>query len=58
MAVVFSAIKRDRQEADTRWLSYERFDTVIGSVVVVVAATALIVTTAFAFQGTTWLDNL
>ena len=36
-----------------RWLSYERFDTVIGSVVVVVGATALIVTTAFAFQGTT-----
>lgn len=35
-----------------RWMSYERADTVIGSVVVVIGATALIVTTAFAFKGT------
>ncbi|QSO48850.1 Nramp family divalent metal transporter [Alicyclobacillus mengziensis] len=35
-----------------RWMSYERADTVIGSVVVVIGATALIATTAFAFQGT------
>jgi Mn2+/Fe2+ NRAMP family transporter len=35
-----------------RWMSYERADTVIGSVVVIVGAAALIITTAFAFQGT------
>jgi NRAMP (natural resistance-associated macrophage protein)-like metal ion transporter len=35
-----------------RWINYERADTVIGSVVVVVAATALIITAAFAFKGT------
>ncbi len=35
-----------------RWINYERADTVIGSVVVVVAATALLVTAAFAFKGT------
>lgn len=35
-----------------RWMSYERADTAIGSVVVVIGATALIATTAFAFQGT------
>ena len=35
-----------------RWMSYERADTVIGSVIVVIGATALIVTTAFAFRGT------
>ncbi len=35
-----------------RWMSYERADTIIGSVVVVIGATALIVTTAFAFGGT------
>jgi len=36
----------------TRWINYERADTIIGSVVVVVGAAILIVTTAFAFQGT------
>lgn len=35
-----------------RWMAYERADTVIGSVVVVIGATALIATTAFAFRGT------
>ena len=35
-----------------RWMSYERADTIIGSIVVVIGATALIATTAFAFQGT------
>jgi len=35
-----------------RWINYERADTVIGSVVVVVAASALVVTAAFAFRGT------
>jgi NRAMP (natural resistance-associated macrophage protein)-like metal ion transporter len=35
-----------------RWINYERADTVIGSLVVVVAATALVVTAAFAFRGT------
>ncbi|MGH9016465.1 MAG: NRAMP family divalent metal transporter [Acidimicrobiales bacterium] len=36
----------------TRWLNYERTDTVIGSFVVVVAASALIVTAAVAFAHT------
>jgi NRAMP (natural resistance-associated macrophage protein)-like metal ion transporter len=35
-----------------RWINYERADTVIGSLVVVIAATALIVTAAFAFRST------
>jgi NRAMP (natural resistance-associated macrophage protein)-like metal ion transporter len=35
-----------------RWINYERADTVIGSLVVVVAATALLVTAAFAFKST------
>ncbi len=35
-----------------RWINYERADTVIGSFVVVVAATALVVTAAFGLQGT------
>ena len=34
----------------TRWINYERADTVIGSVVVVIGAALLIVTTAFAFS--------
>ena len=36
----------------TRWINYERADTVIGSFVVVVGAAILIITTAFAFAGT------
>jgi NRAMP (natural resistance-associated macrophage protein)-like metal ion transporter len=35
-----------------RWISYERADTVVGSLVVVVGAAALIAVTAFAFTGT------
>ncbi|MDQ6773633.1 MAG: divalent metal cation transporter [Candidatus Dormibacteraeota bacterium] len=35
-----------------RWIGYERLDTVIGSFVVVLGAAAIIVTCAFAFQGT------
>src|SRR5271165_5756869 len=35
-----------------RWINYERADTVIGSFVVVVAATALVVTAAFGLQDT------
>ena len=34
-----------------RWIPYERADTVIGAFVVVVGATAIMVTTAFAFHG-------
>jgi Mn2+/Fe2+ NRAMP family transporter len=40
-----------------RWMAYGRADTVIGSVVVIAGAAALIVTTAFAFQGTTLAGN-
>ncbi|HEX6509709.1 MAG TPA: NRAMP family divalent metal transporter [Chloroflexota bacterium] len=36
-----------------RWLNYERADTVIGSVVVVLGAASLMSVTAFAFGGTT-----
>jgi Mn2+/Fe2+ NRAMP family transporter len=35
-----------------RWIPYERADTVIGACVVVIGATAIMVTTAFAFQHT------
>src|SRR5579884_2616991 len=35
-----------------RWINYERLDTYLGAVVVVVAAGALIAITAFAFGGT------
>ena len=35
-----------------RWIPYERADTVIGAFVVVVGATAIMVTTSFAFQHT------
>jgi NRAMP (natural resistance-associated macrophage protein)-like metal ion transporter len=34
----------------TRWINYERADTVIGSFVVVIGAALLIITTAFAFS--------
>jgi len=34
----------------TRWINYERADTVIGSFIVVVGAALLIITTAFAFS--------
>jgi Mn2+/Fe2+ NRAMP family transporter len=35
-----------------RWIQYERADTVIGSVVTVLGAAALVITCAFAFSGT------
>ncbi len=35
-----------------RWINYERADTIIGAVFVVVGAAALMITTAFAFDGT------
>ena len=35
-----------------RWINYERTDTVLGSLVVVVAASAIVITAAFAFRGT------
>jgi Mn2+/Fe2+ NRAMP family transporter len=36
----------------TRWINYERADTIIGTVVVIVGASAIIITSAFAFDGT------
>jgi NRAMP (natural resistance-associated macrophage protein)-like metal ion transporter len=36
----------------TRWINYERADTILGSFVVVAGAAAIIITTAFAFDGT------
>ena len=36
----------------TRWINYERVDTVLGSFVTVIGASLLIVTAAFAFGGT------
>ena len=41
----------------TRWVNYERADTVLGSFVVVIGAAILIVTTAFAFAGTSYSGN-
>jgi Mn2+/Fe2+ NRAMP family transporter len=38
----------------TRWINYERADTIIGSFVVVAGAAILIITTAFAFAGTAY----
>ncbi|MBO0684906.1 MAG: divalent metal cation transporter [Candidatus Dormibacteraeota bacterium] len=35
-----------------RWISYERFDTVLGSFVTVIGATLIVATCAFAFRGT------
>jgi len=35
-----------------RWINYERTDTIIGSLIVVIAAAVLVVTPAFAFRGT------
>jgi NRAMP (natural resistance-associated macrophage protein)-like metal ion transporter len=41
-----------------RWINYERLDTWIGAIVVVLGATALMVVTAFAFQGTHYEGRL
>ena len=35
-----------------RWISYERADTVIGSAITVLGASAMVITCAFAFEGT------
>ncbi len=35
-----------------RWIQYERLDTVLGSFITVLGASAIVVTCAFAFQGT------
>jgi NRAMP (natural resistance-associated macrophage protein)-like metal ion transporter len=40
-----------------RWINYERTDTVIGSVIVVIAATALVVTPAVTFQHTAFAGH-
>ncbi len=40
-----------------RWINYERADTVIGSLVVVIAAAALVITPAFAFRGTAFAGH-
>ncbi|HEV2953380.1 MAG TPA: NRAMP family divalent metal transporter [Candidatus Dormibacteraeota bacterium] len=35
-----------------RWIPYERLDTIVGSLITVVAASAIVITCAFAFRGT------
>lgn len=40
-----------------RWFAYEKADTVIGSIVVVIGASAIIIATASAFGGTRELGN-
>ncbi len=40
-----------------RWVAYERIDTFLGAIVVVVAAAALICITAFAFGGTHYFGH-
>jgi NRAMP (natural resistance-associated macrophage protein)-like metal ion transporter len=40
-----------------RWINYERADTVIGSLVTVIGAGAMIVTCAFAFAGTRYAGH-
>ena len=40
-----------------RWINYERVDTWLGAVVVVVGAAALICVSAFAFQGTPYFGH-
>ncbi len=40
-----------------RWISYERADTVLGSIVTVVGASAIVITCAFAFQGTRYFGS-
>ncbi len=41
----------------TRWINYERADTVLGSFVVVTGAAAIIIATAFAFRHTSYHGN-
>lgn len=40
-----------------RWVNYERIDTILGAVVVVIAAAALIAITAFGFEGTAYVGR-
>jgi NRAMP (natural resistance-associated macrophage protein)-like metal ion transporter len=40
-----------------RWINYERVDTLLGAIVVVVGAAALIAVSAFAFQGTPYFGH-
>jgi Mn2+/Fe2+ NRAMP family transporter len=40
-----------------RWINYERIDTLLGAVVVVIGAGALICVTAFAFNGTPYFGH-
>jgi len=40
-----------------RWINYERVDTLLGAVIVVVGAAALIALTAFAFEGTRFFGH-
>jgi Mn2+/Fe2+ NRAMP family transporter len=40
-----------------RWINYERLDTYVGAVVVVVGAAALICVSAFAFEGTRFFGH-
>src|SRR5947209_689606 len=40
-----------------RWVNYERVDTILGAVVVVVGAAALIAITAFGFEGTPYAGH-
>jgi Mn2+/Fe2+ NRAMP family transporter len=40
-----------------RWINYERIDTLLGAVVVVIGAGALICVTAFAFNGTPYFGQ-
>jgi NRAMP (natural resistance-associated macrophage protein)-like metal ion transporter len=40
-----------------RWINYERLDTWIGALVVVIGAAALICVSAFAFEGTKYFGN-
>jgi NRAMP (natural resistance-associated macrophage protein)-like metal ion transporter len=40
-----------------RWINYERLDTWIGAVIVVLGAAALVCTSAFAFQGTRYFGQ-
>ena len=40
-----------------RWINYERIDTLLGAVVVVIGAGALICVTGFAFNGTPYFGH-
>jgi Mn2+/Fe2+ NRAMP family transporter len=40
-----------------RWINYERVDTVLGSLVTVIGATAMVVTCAFAFEHSRYFDD-